>query len=51
MTAQRSIVICGGAFVGLALALARNNKYAEAEKELSLAIKAGESPMLLNLRA
>jgi predicted Zn-dependent protease len=36
---------------GLALALARQNKYAEAEKELALAIKAGESPMLLNLRA
>lgn len=36
---------------GLALALARQNKYAEAEKELGVALKAGESPMLLNLRA
>ncbi len=36
---------------GLALALARQNKFIEAEKELALAIKAGESPMLLNLRA
>jgi Putative Zn-dependent protease, contains TPR repeats len=36
---------------GLALALARQNKYAEAEKELALAIKSGDSPMLLNLRA
>ncbi len=36
---------------GLALALARQAKYAEAEKELALAIKAVESPMLLNLRA
>jgi predicted Zn-dependent protease len=36
---------------GLALALARQNKLAEAEKELALAIKAVESPMLLNLRA
>jgi predicted Zn-dependent protease len=36
---------------GLALALARENKFTEAEKELALAIKAGESPMLLTLRA
>lgn len=36
---------------GLALALARQNKYAEADKELALALKAGESPMLHNLRA
>lgn len=36
---------------GLALAYARQNKFAEAERELMLALKAGESPMLLNLRA
>jgi predicted Zn-dependent protease len=36
---------------GLALALARQNKYAEAEKELALAMKEAESPMLLSLRA
>lgn len=36
---------------GLALALARQNKYAEAEKELALAIKSVDSPMLLDLRA
>jgi predicted Zn-dependent protease len=36
---------------GLALALARQNKLAEAERELALAIKAVESPMLLSLRA
>ncbi len=36
---------------GLALALMRQNKFAEAEKELALAAKAGESAMLLNLRA
>lgn len=36
---------------GLALALARQSKYAEAEKELAPAIKAVDSPMLLNLRA
>lgn len=36
---------------GLALALARLGKYAEAEKEIALAIKSVESPMLLNLRA
>jgi predicted Zn-dependent protease len=36
---------------GLALALARQNKFSEAEKELALAIRAGDSPMLFNLRA
>lgn len=36
---------------GLALALARQNRFAEAEKELAPAIKSVESPMLLNLRA
>ena len=36
---------------GLALALARQARYAEADKELALAIKAADSPMLLNLRA
>jgi predicted Zn-dependent protease len=36
---------------GLAIALARQNKYAEAEKELALALKDGDSPMLLDLRA
>ncbi len=36
---------------GLALALARKNKYADAEKELMIAIKSAESPMLLNLQA
>lgn len=36
---------------GLALALARQNKIPEAEKELAIAIKTSESPMLLNLRA
>lgn len=36
---------------GLALALARQNRFAEAEKALTPAINAVESPMLLNLRA
>ena len=36
---------------GLALALARQNKHAEAEKELAPALKSVDSPMLLNLRA
>jgi beta-barrel assembly-enhancing protease len=36
---------------GLALAYVRLNKLNEAERELTLALKAGDSPMLLNLRA
>lgn len=36
---------------GLALALARQNNYDGASKEVALAIKKVESPMLLNLRA
>jgi predicted Zn-dependent protease len=36
---------------GLALAYVRQNRFSEAEKETALALKAGESPMLLNLRA
>lgn len=36
---------------GLALAYARQNKFVDAERELTLALKSGESPMLLNLRA
>lgn len=36
---------------GLALALARQNKFAEAEKELALASQTSQSPMIANLRA
>lgn len=36
---------------GLALAYARQNKFVDAERELALALKSGESPMLVNLRA
>lgn len=36
---------------GLALAYVRQNKFVDAERELTLALKSGESPMLINLRA
>ena len=36
---------------GLALALARQNRLADAEKEVAQAMKTSESPMLYNLRA
>lgn len=36
---------------GLALALARQNRFADAEKEIAQAMKTSESPILYNLRA
>jgi len=48
---QKKTSLEAASHYGLALALARQNKYAEADKEAVLAIKGGDSPMLYNLRA
>ncbi len=48
---QKKTPLEAASHYGLALALARQNKYTEAEKEVALAIKSVDSPMLLSLRA